>query len=245
MRALTAKELFRSLTKEYFAGANVVLANQSRTAKQKVPLVVLTPGNVQRPQSANYTLVDDELIGHYLSRLSITVDLFTNGSPVIDPDTGRTVSYEDSAVDDMLSFVDFLNSEHTVNWCHQNDVSILIDGDVQNLTGIVNDTSYEFRSRLTVLFYFTQKTVGASATLLESSLQYPTGEKDPETQDPIYSPTEQPETESKSGPWGKEDEPIVVPKFAPTASGGGTEELAKEETGYFTEVELKEETGNE
>lgn len=41
------------------------------------------------------------------------------------------------------------------------------------------------------------------------------------------------------------DQSIVVPTFEPSASGGGTEELAKEETGYFTEVEIKEETGNE
>lgn len=150
-----------------------------------------------------------------------------------------------NAVDDMLSFADFLNSEHTVQWSHQNDVSILIDGDVLNLTGVVNDTSYEFRSRLTVQFYFTQKAVGASTALLESSLQYPTGEKDPETQEPTYTPTEPPETDSKSGPWGDEEEPIIVPTFEPSASGGGTEELAKEETGYFTEVEIKEETGNE
>lgn len=86
-------------------------------------------------------------------------------------------------------------------------MSILIDGDVLNLTGVVNDTSYEFRSRLTVQFYFTQKAVGASTALLESSLQYPTGEKDPETQEPTYTPTEPPETDSKSGPWGDEEEP--------------------------------------
>ena len=150
MRVGQAKELFRALTQQYFGGANVVFANQSRTAKQKVPLVVLTPGNVHRPQAPNYTFVDGEVVGHYLSRFSITVDLFTNGSPVVDEVSGKTVAYEDNAVDDMLSFADFLNSEHTVQWSHQNDVSILIDGDVLNLTGIVNDTSYEFRSRLTL-----------------------------------------------------------------------------------------------
>lgn len=150
MRVGQAKELFRALTQQYFGGANVVFANQSRTAKQKEPLVVLTPGNVHRPQAPNYTFVDGEVVGHYLSRFSITVDLFTNGSPVVDEASGKVVAYEDNAVDDMLSFADFLNSEHTVQWSHQNDVSILIDGDVLNLTGVVNDTSYEFRSRLTV-----------------------------------------------------------------------------------------------
>lgn len=101
MRVGQAKELFRALTQQYFGGANVVFANQSRTAKQKVPLVVLTPGNVHRPQAPNYTFVDGEVVGHYLSRFSITVDLFTNGSPVVDEVSGKTVAYEDNAVDDM------------------------------------------------------------------------------------------------------------------------------------------------
>lgn len=245
MRVGQAKELFRELTQRYFGGAEVVFANQSRSAKQDAPLVLLTPGNVHRPAAPNYSFVEGEVVGHYLSRFSITVDLFTNGAPVVDEETGRTVAYEDNAVEDMLSFADFLNSEHTVQWSHNNDVSILIDGDVQSLTGVVNDTSYEFRARMTVQFYFTQKAVGASTALLESSLQYPTGEKDPETGKPTYTPIEPPDTESKSGPWGDEAEPIVTPTFEPTASGGGTEELAKEETGYFTEVEIKEETDSE
>ena len=96
MRVGQAKELFRALTQQYFGGANVVFANQSRTAKQKVPLVVLTPGNVHRPQAPNYTFVDGEVVGHYLSRFSITVDLFTNGSPVVDEVSGKTVAYEDT-----------------------------------------------------------------------------------------------------------------------------------------------------
>lgn len=222
-------------------------AELGNTKFMPVDKAVLMADRYNAPWLLNHYCLNECPIGcrHYLSRFSITVDLFTNGSPVVDEVSGKAVAYEDNAVDDMLSFADFLNSEHTVQWSHQNDVSILIDGDVLNLTGVVNDTSYEFRSRLTVQFYFTQKAVGASTALLESSLQYPTGEKDPETQEPTYTPTEPPETDSKSGPWGDEEEPIVVPTFEPSASGGGTEELAKEETGYFTEVEIKEETGNE
>ena len=73
-------------------------------------------------------------------------------------------------MDDMLSFADFLNSDYAIRWCHVNDVSILIDGDVQDLTGVVNDTNYEYRARMSVLFYFTQKTVGPTAVLKESSI---------------------------------------------------------------------------
>lgn len=241
MRVSQAKELFRSLTAQYFANAEVTFTRQSRVAKPQIPLVTITQGNVRRPLSPVYEEEDGVLVGHYPSRISMTVDLFTHGQPVIDDDTGNTVAYENTAMDDMLCFADFLNSPHTVNWCHEHDVSILIDGDAQDMTGLVNDNNYEFRSRLAVLFFFTQKAVGHSATLSEESIQYPTGEIDPETGEPVYTTKEPQETESTSGQFGDNGESgIVVPKFEQTSSGGGTEELANEETGYFTEVEIKE-----
>ena len=51
------------------------------------------------------------------------------------------------------------------------------------------------------------------------------------------------DTESTSGGYpGSEynTEDIVVPKYEQTSSGGGSDELAQMETGYFTEAEIKE-----
>lgn len=238
---MEAKELFRQLTATYFARANVTFSRQSRVAKQAQPLVLLTSGNVNRPGTPNYSTVNGVVVGNYLSRLSFTVDLFTNGVAVTDPDTGRTVAYEDNALDDMLSFADFLNSEYTVFWCHEHDVAVLVDGDAQDLTGLVNDNNYEYRARLTVLFYFTQQAVEHAAVLHENSIVYPTDDPDKP-----YSPEEPVETESPTG--GYETDYIkkmrsakVEPDFEPTASGGGSEELAQESAGYFNEAEIKEE----
>lgn len=236
MRVSQAKELFRSLTAQYFAGAEVTLSRQSRVAKPQVPLVSITPGNVSRPAMPNYEEIDGVLVGHYLSRISMQVDLFTHGMPVKDDDTGQIIAYENTAMDDMLAFMDFLNSPYTVEWCHTNDVAIAFDGDPQDLTGLVNDNNYEYRSQLKVLFFFTQKAVGHSATFGEDSIQYPTGSGD-------YTTKEPQDTESSSGLYpGNEynTEDIVVPKFDQTSSGGGSDELAQIETGYFTEAEIKE-----
>lgn len=248
MRVSQAKELFRSLLSGYFSGAEVTYTRQSRVAKPKVPLVTITPGNVRRPRDSVSEMVDGTSVAYYQSRISMQVDLFTSGKPVIDEDTGAAVAYENTAVDDMLAFADFLGSQYVIEWCRDHDVSILIDGDVQDLTGLVNDNNYEFRSRLSALFFFTQKTVGPAAVLSEESIQYPTGEVDAETGMPIYSPDEPKQTASSTGgsdEAGAKDAAAIVPKFEKTSSGGGTEELAKQEAGYFTEVEIKEETGNE
>ncbi len=241
MRVEQAKSLFQALTQSYFGGANVVFANQSRTPMQKIPLVLLTPGPVHRPSAPVYEVISGERVGNYLSRLSITIDLFTNGAPVVDEESGAIVAYADSSEDDLLAFADFLGSDYTVDWCHKNDVSILIDGDVQCLTAVVNDTTYQYRSRMTVMFYFTQRAIGRTAVLKESSLKYPTGEIDPETGEPVYTTEPPVETESQTGDWPQKGDPVLRPEFAETDSGGGTKDLADEETGYFTEAEVKEE----
>lgn len=243
MRVGEARELFRQLTKEYFAGAAVAFTRQSRQPKADLPLVTLTPGNVKRPNAPNYETVNGTIVGNYLSRLTITIDLFTHGSPIKDEDTGQILAYENTALDDMLAFADYLNSEHTVQWCDRKDVSILIDGDAQDLTGIVNDTTYEYRSRLTVFLYFTQKAIGAASVASEVSILYPTGEID-EFGEPIYAPGEPVETESASGDFRDETDeeiiPVVKTEFEQSSSGGGSKELADKQVGWFNEVEFTE-----
>ena len=68
----TGERAVSSLAKEYFAEAQVVFANQSRTPMQEIPLVVITPGNVNRPTHPNYEVVDGVLVGNYLSRFRLT-----------------------------------------------------------------------------------------------------------------------------------------------------------------------------
>lgn len=243
MRVSQAKALFQTLTKQYFANAEVTFTKQSRVAKPQIPLVTITPGNVKRSLFPVYEERDGTLTGHYLSRINIQIDLFTHGLPIIDEETGKTIAYENTAIDDMLSFADFLNSQYTIEWCHEHDVSILIEGDVQDLTGLVNDNNYEFRSQLVVLFFFTQKAVGHTGVLSEDSIQYPTGEIDSQTGEPIYSKEEPKQTESSTNA-NNHVESIVIPEFIQTSSGGGTNELAQQETGYFTEAEITEEEKN-
>lgn len=158
------KELFRTLTKEFFAGHTVIFSNQSRTAKPTIPLVTIAVGNVKRHRSANEIYDGDETEGYYHTKLPLTIDLFTNGKPVVDDETGMEVAKEDTALDEMCLFADFLNSQYVTLWCNRHDVALVIDGDVIGMTGIVNDTTYEFRSRLSVNVYFTHETLGEKAT---------------------------------------------------------------------------------
>lgn len=245
MRLTTVKELFRALTERYFAGANVVFAKQSRAPKLELALVTLTFGNAKRAWDSIRYEVDGTTVAAYPSRISVVVDLFTHGAPVLDEE-GKPFAYENTAMDDMLSFADFLGSQFVIDWCNRNDLSLLIEGDPQDLTGLVNDNNYEYRSRLNLWINFTQEAVGYAGVLTEASIQYPTGETD-ENGDPVYSPVEPAKTTSSTGliegssaEAGKAD-PVIIPTTVITSSGGGSEELAKLETGYFSEVNDKEE----
>ncbi len=249
MRPLQAMELFRVITQEYFHNGKVKFADQSRVQKSDLPLVVIKPGAVRRPLHPNAEVVDGELVQCYPSRLSFTVDLFTHGQPVTVTaeeseatgiPEGTVVSYANSAMNDLTEYMDYLNSQHVIDWCHVNDASILTDGDPQDTSGVVNDTNYEYRARITVMFYFTQKATGRAGTSHENSILYPDGEGGWTSTPPVE--TESPTNGYVTDAMAKEAEAKVEPVYEPTTSGGGSEALVSEEAGYFTEVEIKEES---
>ena len=245
MRLTTVKELFLAVTERYFTGANVVFAKQSRAAKMDLALITLSFGNVKRAWDSIRYEADGHTVAAYPSKVSVVVDLYTNGVPVLDED-GKPFAYENTAMDDMLAFADYLGSQFVVDWCNRNDLSVAIEGDIQDLTGLVNDNNYEYRSRMNLMLHFTQRAVGYAAVLSEESIQYPTGEYEANGE-PIYTTVVPKRVTSSTGliegssaEAGTVD-PVIIPTPLITSSGGGSEELAKLETGYFTEFNDKEE----
>lgn len=149
-------KLFRDKLEEQFTGYTVTLSRQSRAVKPGLPLISITPGNVRRPQAPTYDFSDDGFPGYYVTRMPITIDLFTNGEAVTDDD-GNVVGYANTAMEELLRVLNYINSSACVAWCSLNDISILIEGEAQDITGLVNDSNYEYRARQEVGVYFTQK----------------------------------------------------------------------------------------
>ncbi len=243
MRVSNVRQQFQSLIQLFFPKAIVAFANQSRQPKGSVnpALILITHGNVKRPNQPVCEIIDGEPVANYHSRISMTIDLFSKGTPVKD-ENDEIFAYEDTTVDDLLALIDFINSEYTLNWCSKHDISISVEGDVHPLTGIVNDTSYEYRARVVFLIYFTQKAIGFAPVFSEDSIKYPTGYFD-EFGNPIFS-TERPEaTESVTGYTKDETGDLIIDKVIDDSpgTGGRNEDLANEDVGYFTQVEITEE----
>lgn len=209
MKLAEARELFRQLTKEYFQTATVIFGRQSRIARPDMPLVSITHGDVTRCQFPPRGYIDGCEVASYPTKASVRVDLFTHGAPVLEG--GIAVAASDTAVDDLLAFSNFLESVYAIEWCRQNDIAISTNGEVKSLTGILNETNYEFRAQLNLSLYFIQRAVGRAGILGDESLQL-----------------------------GDKDGDKVKPDFQGPSSGGGSQDLADLETGYFTSAEITE-----
>ena len=162
--------------------------------------------------------------------MPIQIDLFTHGRKKV-LKRGQTPIMENTAEDDMLSFADFLNSDFVIQWCHERDLSIIVPNTVEDLTGLINDTNYEYRAMMEVQIGFTMTAIGYTGVMSPESIKHSGVTVDPET-------GEQTPYEYTGGDIQGEDVTAMEPVAAQTPSGGGNAELAEQEGGYFTNVEI-------
>lgn len=221
MNAREARSLMYWLLSIFFRGAEVTFASQSNTVKPIAPLVTLTTISVRRPMNPPAKTIDGHPVSYYPTTMMLQVDLYTKGAPVkVAP--GHQVPMENTALNDMLDFSNFIGSEYFVDWSSQKDIALIPTGDVRDTTSLINNIGYQFRSTLELSLRFTQKAVGYTGILDPDSIKHGT-----------------PEGEAS----GDDDAPDVYiePEFEQSPSGGGTNDLAEQITGFFTEAEIKEE----
>ena len=206
MNVTEARATVKKLTEMYFANAKVVYAKQSFMSKPEKPLVMLSFGSVNRPLNPPTKIIDGYPVSFYPSTMQVQIDLFTLGNK---KELKKDVyALENTAENDMLLFFNFLNSPFAVRYCHENDIAIILNNSVQDLTSLINDTNYEFRAMLEFELGFTQTALGTTGTLSPDSIKKDT---DGNT---IITPDD---TEKGS-------------------SGGGNNSLIGNEGEYFTNV---------
>ena len=213
-----AKNLVYGLLNQFFTGASVLHAKQSNAVKPSAPLVTLTVVSTKRALYPPQKMVDGVPVSYYPTTLMFQVDLYTRGSPVSDR-PGFSVTMENTALNDLIGFANFVSSEYVLAWCNEHDISLSPAAEARDTTELLNDASYQFRATLELEMGFTHKAVGYTHLLAPSSIKHSTPEGEAAGDDGAADVT-------------------VVPEFAPSASGGGSEELAKESGGYFTEAEI-------
>lgn len=215
------KEHLYDIVAGYFVGATVVWVRE-KVVKPAPNFVTLSIGNVSRPVRPVTEFIDGVPCGCYPSKARFEVNLYTKGDGFSMPGK-RIVAAQNTAVNDMLDFVNYINSAFVTNICHELDIDISMNGTVNDVSDYINDVRWQYRAMVEFDIGFTQTAVGAAGILSESS---------------IKTETVQP---GRPGDMQKPQDVHVVPEWQQTSSGGGSNELAAKDDGYFELVRTEEE----
>lgn len=221
MKQGEVKTFFINILREYFTAAEVAWSMQNQTVRSKNPFIRLTAGNLKRDRFPAVSVIDGIPVSAYACRFPIVVDLFTNGAEI-----EGTEQRENTAVQDLSSFVDYLDSEYVTDRCFSKGISVLLDpADVQDLSAAIYDANFEFRAQVTIMLSFMTRAVGYTGTYGEETVQT----------------VEVVDTDESGAEVivGTEEAIDLTEPFVPSASGGNSEQLArKTDCGYFTAVEM-------
>lgn len=228
-----AKEIILDIVEMFFSGANIALAQQSRSAKPKMPLVVVSFGNTHRVQHPPTTEIDGHLVSYYPTSVTAQIDLYTKGLTITNTSKG-VIGMENTALSDMVDFANFIGSAYFQTYADQKNISISQDGNVMDTTHLLNQSDYQFRATKEISLHFIHESIGYSGILDHSSLRYPSSDEGDSNENTEGGSPNEDEEASTS------DDVTIVPEFTQNSSGGGNEEIAIEELGYFTESETEE-----
>jgi len=201
------KEKLYKLVSVYFSAANgaTVVWGMTKTVSPNAPKITLTALDIVRPYQPITHNKNGIQVSYYPSTTKIQVDLFTKGA-LPPKEEGIKASAENTALNDMIDFVNFINSQYVIQWSDINDISVFAK-EVYDLTDIINDTTWDFRAMVELDIGFTQAAIGHSGINYENRILFD------ENGDPLPG------------------------AFEITSSGGRTQELADEFTGWFEQVE--------
>jgi len=233
---MTQRELKRKLfdfVSEYFSAATVSWG-KVKSVSPNVPQAVLNMGAVTRHYHPIVQTVGGVLVNVFPSKTTLQIDLYTKGAAT-NADQGVTAAFENTAVDDLADFTSFLSSAYADDWRGLHDVSIRCR-QIQDLTELVNDVAWDYRAMVELDIGFTQTAVGHAGIMHEKGVPYydngrPKYDEDGNPLDPQGNIVP-PELDGDGNPI-----PRPPPQFAPTPSGGRSQTLADQFTGWFEEVE--------
>ena len=211
------KQKLYDLISSYFSGATVIWG-MTGAVNPNSPLITLNLSDVTRSYHPVNVNNDGVPVNYFPSTTKLQIDLFTKGREVfISSGEQTTTAWENTAIDDMNTLVNFLDSEYVVNWSELNDISISVNL-VRDLTQLINTASWDYRAMCEVDIGFIQSAVGHTGLMWEGGVQYD------EDGNPLTT-------------GGAPSSGV----FKPDSSGGGSEELAGDSTGWFEKAEIEEE----
>ena len=186
----------------YWSGATVVWGAASKV-KPNAPLVVMRLGTVKRASHPITQAINGIVFSAYPSDAALQVDLFTRGR------RNKSGYLVNTALNDLLDFVNFLDSVASTEWSGRNDISLALLNGVQDLSEVINDTQWQYRAMCEFTVSFTQWAAEFHGVLSEDGIVF----------------------DEDGVPSG-----VIRENWRQNASGGGTKELADERAETIEDV---------
>jgi len=231
-----AKKYIYALVSMYFGAATVIWGQTKNVFS--CPLIVLTEGTVVQHYKPITAMVNAVPVDCYEQKMMVQVDLFTEGKDITGE--GMEGANENTAVNDMLEFLAFVNSAKGTAWLGMNNMTV-ITGAVLNLTGIINETEWEYRAMTELEVTYITSMAGYSATIYDDGVPHFENGM-PKYDKEGYSLDEQ-GNRLELLPLDEDGKPIY-PEVEHTPSGGRSQDLADSTAGWFSEVEINKEENN-
>lgn len=159
MKIEEAKKYAREIVASYFGDDHVFFANNKMALRPEPYITVGFLGN--RRQSFAGKIVDKEGFQNHYREITLhcEVNLYTKGKDV-SFGKGEPV-YENTSLEDMDAFLDFIESDASVEDLDRHDCAIVVSSEVRDLAGLQqNSTHYQYRSNLEFDLHFTDESHG-------------------------------------------------------------------------------------
>lgn len=174
MNVVELRDVLVDLASTFFKNAPVLWEEQENT-RNSPPYVTLKLGNIKR--NVHY-LRDDEDDRFFLCSSYLRVNLYTNGADIQTPEGKYLGNAVNTATSDLLEFTKYMESESTTDLLNGKGASLILDGDVQDLTALENDRKYRYRAMAQFSVSFTTTTGGEYGTGYDGSMQTHSGADD-------------------------------------------------------------------
>ena len=147
------KQFLLNIVQMYHPNAMVVWS-KTGGVKPKSPYISLSYSNLER---SAFPIVDEAGDNYYNYSMIFEINLYTVGKQVR---IGNQSYYENTAVEDLDEFVRFLDSEGITELTEKNNVAILKNSPIRDLSGLIGDAKFNYRSMAEFVVSWTDKASG-------------------------------------------------------------------------------------
>lgn len=152
------KEQICKVTEFYFAGATVLWAELANT-KPPLPYVTLKVGHLDRTAFPIEEETEERERSYQCSTI-LEVNLYTKGKSMITEEK-TTGSYANTALSDLTSFTNFLESEEITDRLAKDGIAISLMPPERDLSFLENETAYRYRAMAEYVVSFVIQADGA------------------------------------------------------------------------------------